>query len=307
MCHERLGERLDARKCYEKGLAVTIVKTQDEQLHRFRAEAETLLRDGGPSATRPATAASQPSQFYSMQMRPIDEGITAVSKQLEEESDEVRRASLLAKRGKLYARRGRFAEAATDFSKGIELNPQDHWNWYYRGCLLAYLGQDRTYRDHCRAMLQRFGGSDEREIADRTAKTCLLVADPADPGQLLALAERALARADGNQNLESWFSLGKSFALYRLGRFPECLDWADRCITIADGDQAARTVATTLLQALAHHRLGRGAEAKAAMQRAVNRMEQEMPKPGQEDLDAQPWGIENWLIANTLRREAERL
>jgi hypothetical protein len=62
-----------------------------------------------------------------------------------------------------------------------------------------------------------------------------------------------------------------------------------------------------VLRAMAHHRLGHSGPAKAALARAANRIDQDLPEAGRRDLDEQKWGVENWLVAQTLRREAEGL
>ncbi|HEX2973458.1 MAG TPA: protein kinase, partial [Tepidisphaeraceae bacterium] len=78
-------------------------------------------------------------------------------------------------RGWHHACTGQFIQAAADYARAIELDPTNHWPWYHRACILAQIGDRQRYNDHCQAMLQRFGKSRERPIADRTAKACLLM------------------------------------------------------------------------------------------------------------------------------------
>src|SRR5207245_377716 len=45
-----------------------------------------------------------------------------------------------------YADHGEFEPALRLFSRLTTLRPEDHWNWYLRGCLLAYLGRTDELR-----------------------------------------------------------------------------------------------------------------------------------------------------------------
>src|SRR5204863_504915 len=112
---------------------------------------------------------------------------------------------------------GRFAVSGSgdhtlrlwDFARGMaqrELEPRvvaavpdRHFAWYYRGCLLAYLGDVDAYRKHCNAMLEKFGNREAAEVADRTAKTCLLLSEGGDSKRLLAEADRALGKATNDE------------------------------------------------------------------------------------------------------------
>ena len=48
---------------------------------------------------------------------------------------------------------GRFTEAEADYSRLVALYPQEQLLWFYKGYLLAYLGETDRHREHCRAML----------------------------------------------------------------------------------------------------------------------------------------------------------
>src|SRR5205085_3958681 len=65
-------------------------------------------------------------------------------------------ATAYAERAMARARCGLFRAADDDYARAIELDPSDHFNWYRRACLLAYLNDTRAHRAICRAMLERF-------------------------------------------------------------------------------------------------------------------------------------------------------
>ena len=109
-------------------------------------------------------------------------------------------------------RGGLFKQAADDLQVLCELQPEDHWHWYYRGCLLAYLGDVEAYRANCRAMLDKYGDTQQDFIADRTAKTCLLIPGAGgDVGQLNKMMDLAVEHPT-NRNFLPWFRMGKGFA-----------------------------------------------------------------------------------------------
>jgi Flp pilus assembly protein TadD len=206
--------------------------------------------------------------------------------------------------GILLCRAGRFDEAVPDFDKAIELDPEDHWYWFYRGCVLACTGNSEAYRAHCAAMLRQFGGTTDRNIADRTAKTCLLRPDatPDLAGQL-RLVDVALAPG-GNEDELPWFLLLKGLAEYRQGHDGAAVDWLERSRRSFAGADAPRATVTLLL-AMAHRRLGHAEQARGLFDEARGIVERDMPKATVDDLSGD--GIENWLICHVIRREAEAL
>ena len=200
------------------------------------------------------------------------------------------------------ARAGRLKEASQGFAKAIQLAPDDHWAWYYQGCLLAYQQDVEGYRKHCKAMSDRFLNSESLGIADRTAKTCLLLPEGGDAKQLLAAADRALAKAEAGRGLKSWVSLLKALALYRNGAFGDCVQLAQKCRDIGLGSGAAGAT-TNLLSAMAYQRLGETKKARLTFELALRHIDAALPP-----LSGVPNGdLENWLICQTLRREAEEL
>jgi tetratricopeptide (TPR) repeat protein len=204
------------------------------------------------------------------------------------------------------ARRGHFKEAGEGFKKTIAKTPDEHFAWYYQGCLLAYQQDVAGYRKHCKAMLEKFGGSESLEIADRTAKTCLLLPEGGDPKLLLAMADRLLAKA-GDEDLQAWLNLLKALAQYRMGDDRGCLDAAQKCKDFSGRTYAARAAATDLLLAMASQRLGRPEEARAALEAALARIKSDLPALSDEQPLADEMNLEDWLICLTLRHEAEGL
>jgi tetratricopeptide (TPR) repeat protein len=69
---------------------------------------------------------------------------------------------------------GRFQEAEQTYQQALELDPTNHWSWYCDSALRLHVGDIEGYRRVCRLMLERFGRTDDPQIAEQVAKTCLL-------------------------------------------------------------------------------------------------------------------------------------
>jgi hypothetical protein len=105
-------------------------------------------------------------------------------------------------------------------------------------------------------MLDRFGLTTDPSIAERTAKTCLLVplgglaqeaaCDPAD---------RAIAMARGHW-VQPFAEATRGLTAYRREHFADAVAWADRCLSRGPGDWD-RELPAHLVRALALSRLGR--------------------------------------------------
>jgi tetratricopeptide (TPR) repeat protein len=213
-------------------------------------------------------------------------------------------SNLYCDRARLRVRAGQFEQAAADFQRGIELDPADHWPWFYRGCLLAYLGEEKAYRGHCAQMLSRFGNSPESHVLDCTVKTCSLLPGGAggDPQRLNQIANQVWAIGGKEERNEHWFRLLKGVAEYRDDSPERAISWLTSSLS---PELPHRTATAYLYLAMAHHRTGNAAEAKEALAKAEDRVTRLVPKPGAGDLAE--GGIENWLICQTALREARAM
>ena len=204
----------------------------------------------------------------------------------------------------LYLRLGRFEEADADLARVLQTGTDEIWASYYHGCLLACMGRAAPYRENCLAMFKQFGNSSDGPILDKTAKTCLLMPDGAggDPNEMLPLIDRAMGQPH-DVSLWRYYSLNKALCLYRMGDYAGCIGWAEQVPD--DWWAVARSATAPVLAAMGHYRLGHLDQARAALERAERRAVRDPPKAGEADLG---WGnVENWLVYQTLHREAEAL
>ena len=194
---------------------------------------------------------------------------------------------------------GRFADAADDCAQSMRLNPSDHWPWYWRAAILAYLGDGNSYRANCSAMLDRFGGSGDWCTVDRTVKGCLLLPPPVDPRRLTELARLNLLSAQRMDYNLGLAEQSQSLALYRAGDFSGSVAMASN----HNAGDKLHEATLNLLIAMAQERLDRHDVAVTALRRAQTLVAQ-LPRAGRDNLGENP---EDWLVCQILLREAQNV
>ena len=270
MANRQLGHQQEARKWYDKAVKRMFL---NEELWRFRAEAASLL----------GTGESLPS--------------------FEEASKAIQAAGREWNLADTSARLGRWDEALAAIDKATELNPGNHWYMYHAATLRLRAGDVAGYRRACRAMLERFQDTELPEVAERTAKTCLLLPDAVpDFDRVQKLAHRAVTGTEKHGSYR-WFVFVKGLAEYRAGRHAEAVNWLNRFGPNADGAHIDATAFAVL--AMAQHRLGQKEKTGAALHSAHVIFAKKMPDPRA----GRPFGGDwhEWLHCQILLREAEAL
>jgi serine/threonine-protein kinase len=171
-------------------------------------------------------------------------------------------------------------------------NPPEHDAWFGYAELCLFLGEEEEYRRARRYLLGRFGDSTDPIVAERTGRACLLLPPTEEElKQATALIDRSVAaRSPAYETAYPYFLFAKGLAEYRAGRF-------EQAIELMRGE-AARVVmpGPLLVEAMAHHQLGRKGDALRTFSRATA------------NHDWDPAGPENlhhvWIV-HVLRREAE--
>lgn len=153
-------------------------------------------------------------------------------------------------------------------------------------------------------MQARFNTSDNLEIIDRTTKTCLLLPGGGDPAEFVATADQLLGRTADLQ-MQAWLKLLKSAAQYRLADYQGCLKSARECNDLGL-DYAPRAASLDLLIAMSSYRLKQFEKAESALDMALARMKKDLP-PITDDHPLENMSLEDWLICQILRHEAESL
>jgi tetratricopeptide (TPR) repeat protein len=78
-------------------------------------------------------------------------------------------------RGAYHAQFRRFDLAAADLKKVVQFHPEEEWGWLQLGPVLVECGDQAAYSRLRTEMLQRFSQTKEPKVAERTAKTCMLM------------------------------------------------------------------------------------------------------------------------------------
>ena len=79
-------------------------------------------------------------------------------------------AKLLFVRGLAQASAGALAEGDRDLAQSLQTDPGNDVAWCNRAAILAYLGDVSGYKSLRRVMLERFAGTQDRQVADRVAR-----------------------------------------------------------------------------------------------------------------------------------------
>jgi serine/threonine protein kinase len=200
----------------------------------------------------------------------------------------------------LLATNGPQPEAALAFARCLELDLDDHMNWYFSATIRLDNGDTEGHHRACREMLESFGGTATPEVAERIAKMCLLTPDVVDPEEAQALALRMITGTDKHPYIH-YFLMVKGLADYRAGQYAAALE---RLKSFAPRSDAWSFEASALaIQAMTYGRLGRSDEGREILAHAWQVLERRAPPPDR------PWGDnwQDWLHARTLCREAEAL
>ena len=194
--------------------------------------------------------------------------------------------------GEAYARRARWKEAVADFTHALEVEPDEHWNWYYAVVLHAHLGNKDEYRRLCQKMLERFGGTTDPYIAERTAKGCSLMPGVFDEPQKLARLATLAVTKDPNHTGIAWFYMSRGLTEYRLGHPADAAVWLEK--SLAKPPNAFGEASARFVLGMCQQQQGQTDAAKATLTKAQTLTAQQSQRNW---LD--------WLINDQLRREAE--
>lgn len=183
------------------------------------------------------------------------------------------KGQLLGLRGHMNGRRGNWAQAAEDFAAAIQITPEDHVNFYREAVLRAWLRDRDGYGRLCHEMLDRFGRDEDPIVNERVSKACLLLPRPArELEPAFRLIDEANMRAE-NHWVRPWIEATQSLAHYRRKRDNDALSLADHSLS-SGGNDWNRTVVAQVVRALALRRLGRGEDARQAVQSARQTLSQ---------------------------------
>jgi tetratricopeptide (TPR) repeat protein len=134
-------------------------------------------------------------------------------------------AGLLAARVEFMGHQGRWQEAAADAALILKYQPTEHYRYHILAGLLAITRNRADHEQLCQRILPMFTNTSNPYIAERVADDCLLLPNSgADLKQVDKLADMAVTSAAD----EPYFQTCKALSEYRLGKFSEAAQWAEK-------------------------------------------------------------------------------
>ncbi len=199
-------------------------------------------------------------------------------------------------RGRCFADRRQWREAAAEFGAAAQFRPDDTFLWRFQAVAHLAARDVDAYRQVCATMLERFAQSQDHDTAGNALLVCVLRDDAlSDMGRLLPLTRIPLGH---------WGDWARGAALYRAGRYEESVE----CFETAANRFRPRALDWCFL-AMAHHRLGHADDARRCLAEARRWIDAANHETG-DDLSATRPGWGGWhepVVYPLLLREAEEL
>ncbi|MFT3882405.1 MAG: hypothetical protein QM703_22485 [Gemmatales bacterium] len=188
---------------------------------------------------------------------------------------------------------GKADEALREWARVIERTPNSHDYSYGYAEFCLYLGHEAEYHRACQALLNKFSETKDPQIADRTARACMLMPFSGEAlRQCISLIERAvpLDRLKNNANYP-YFVFLHGLGAYRQGNY-------ETAISRMKGD-ASRVLgpAPRLVLAMSQYKTGLVTESRKTLAAAVLAHDWTATKAVEQ---------EGWIY-HVLRREAENM
>jgi serine/threonine protein kinase/tetratricopeptide (TPR) repeat protein len=210
------------------------------------------------------------------------------------------RILLEARRSRAFvlAAHGKWREAAAEYERASELQPDEPYFWWYQAVLYLAVSDKDSYRRVCAAMLDRFGASLDRRTAHTVVAACTLLPDSvSDMARLIPVGQVAAGWYPGGVRM-------LAAAQCRAGAFAEAAD------SFQAGAMHYRLRANDwLLLSVTHHHLGDAVQARRSFQTALEWIDAADRRELNDPAGTQPgWG--DWLeplYVPLLRQEVESL
>jgi tetratricopeptide (TPR) repeat protein len=174
--------------------------------------------------------------------------------------------------------------------------------------VLAEMDDRRAYENLCRESLKTFGENSKTHLVERIVKSFSLL--PPSAGLLAELSPLAekMARAtpeDANPNNGAlpWQCLSLALFEYRRGNYAKAVSWGNRCLSFKQDSAMERVAGAQAILAVAHHQLGHAEQARSALAKSRELVEERWKTPFIVNADPRGWWYD-WFIARILEREA---
>jgi len=210
-------------------------------------------------------------------------------------------ANLLIKQVDIMGRQGRWREAITNNELLLQLQPTEEYNYHRLAGLLAIAHDRLRYEQVCLKITTNFANPSNPYVAERMVQDCLLLPlSGVDLGLIDKWADVAVTLGKGEASLP-YFQACKAMSNYRLGRFPEAVEWGEKAAKSSMPYAQAKAYAVL---ALADWQLGQKDTARAMVATGDTLAPSILPARNPEDL-GESWVA--WLFARISLDEATAL
>jgi serine/threonine protein kinase/Flp pilus assembly protein TadD len=197
---------------------------------------------------------------------------------------------------------GEVQAAAEESRQAVELMPEDSANWGVYAPALLLAGDIEGHRQFCAGLLERFGETEDPDIAFHVCRACGLVPLAASEAvRVMQLAKRA-----PSEKRHPWYPHGLGLACFRTGDFDQAIERLQESLAVDPGWHG--TIDNWLVLSMAHLRRGQIEEAGKWLYKATQYIGENSPIRRPEYLG--PFArlhSHDWLEGRVLHREAKRL
>jgi tetratricopeptide (TPR) repeat protein len=203
----------------------------------------------------------------------------------------------------MLGRSGQWEAATAKATLLLQLQPANHYNYHRLAALLVITGNRTAYEQLFPRMLMTFTNSTDPYVYERMVQDGLLLPHSgADLAAVDKLADTAVTLGSGRDALP-YFQACKAMSDYRLGHFPEAIEWGAKAAKSPLADAPAKAKAEAVL-AMANWQLGQKDAAQASLAEGNTLAPSLQPGNGAQDL-GESWVA--WLFARISLDEAAAL
>ncbi len=175
---------------------------------------------------------------------------------------------LYNRRAVCFGRAGQWMRAVDDYARAITIVPDDY-HYHDRAVLCLYLGDTSGYREMCVRRYEQDASGRAYSGSARLIRMCALAPVlPVDGDKLSASVRDTPEFNDGRQ---VWAQVARGMLDYRRGRYKQVLESLPQIETPFQSSLAL------LFAAMAHQRIGQPDRAKQLLEKARERITQELP------------------------------
>jgi tetratricopeptide (TPR) repeat protein len=199
-------------------------------------------------------------------------------------------------------RQARWQEAIATAIVLVEQQTTDQYRYHTLATLLAITRNRPAYETLCQKILATFTNTSNPYIDERIAKDCLCLPDSGvDLNLVDNLADKSVSLGSDHPEALPYFQAAKAMSAYRLGRFAESIEWAEKTLTSSIIYPNAHAYA---ILAMAHWKLGQKDVARVMLEKGNSLTPNISPSDKHVDL-GDSWVA--WLLARISLDEAAAL